>query len=69
MRLSWGVELGAGGSFGAWELVAAWKKSQNRLVPSAQLALTKLDIFLVFYLCYSDCLDLDLELRVKQRVG
>ena len=28
---------------------------------ASQLVLSKLDIFLVFYLCYSDCLDLDLD--------
>ena len=31
---------------------------------SAQLALSKLDVFLVFYLCHSDCLDLDLDLEL-----
>ena len=30
---------------------------------SAQLALSKLDVFLVFSLCYSDCLELDLDFR------
>ena len=29
---------------------------------ASQLVLSKLDVFLVFYLCYSDCLDLDLDL-------